>query len=212
MTGRWQKWMGAATLAALPFFPPAAGAQMFAPGSAQVLTLDQDRLFAETLMGQRLQGELDRSSQALAERNRQVSQSLRDEEQALTEQRKTLPTDEFRALADAFDKKVVRLREEQDARIGDLQRQQEDDRLSFQRRVLPILSELIRDSGAVAILDNRAVILSAESIDVTDRAIARINEVLGDGAEADEDTVAPAPVPGDPPLSPAPGSAPAPQQ
>ena len=96
--------------------------------------------------------------------------------------------------------------------IGDLQRQQEDDRLSFQRRVLPILSELIRDSGAVAILDNRAVILSAESIDVTDRAIARINEVLGDGAEADEDTVAPAPVPGDPPLSPAPGSAPAPQQ
>lgn len=210
MTRCWQIWMGAAFLAALLFFPPAAGAQIFAPGSAQVLTLDQDRLFAETLMGQRLQGELDRSSQALAERNRQVSQSLRDEEQALTEQRKTLPTDEFRALADAFDKKVVRLREEQDARIGELQRQQEDDRLSFQRRVLPILSEVIRDSGAVAILDNRAVILSADSIDVTDRAIERINEVLGDGAEADEDTVAP--VPGDPPVSPAPGSAPAPRQ
>ena len=182
---------------------------MFAPGSAQVLTLDQDRLFAETLMGQRLQGELDRSSQALAERNRQVSQSLREEEQSLTERRKTLPTDEFRALADEFDKKVVRLREEQDARIAELQRQQEADRLTVHRRVLPILSEVIRDSGAVAILDSRAVLLSAESIDVTDRAIARIDEVLGDGAEEDATVV---PVPGDPPIAPSPGTAPVPQQ
>ena len=182
-------------------FSPPAGAQIFAPGSAQVLTLDQDRLFAETRMGQRMQGELDRTSQALAERNRRVSQSLREEEQSLTERRKTLPTDEFRALADEFDKKVVRLREEQDARIAELQRQQEADRLTFQRRVLPILSEVIRDSGAVAILDSRAVILSAESIDVTDRAVARIDEVLGDGAE--EDATA-SPVPGDPPIAPAP--------
>lgn len=196
-------------LAAAFFWPVIAGAQVFSPATSQVLTLDQDRLYSETLLGKRLQDELERNSQALAERNRRLSQELRDEEQTLTEQRKTLSTQEFRKLADAFDKKVVSLREEQDARIAELQRRQENDRLAFNRRIIPILSEVIRESGAVVILDDRAVILSAESIDVTDRAIARIDEVLGEGLETDG---AATPVPEDAPIAPAPDTGASPQQ
>lgn len=165
--------------------PLPAGAQVFSPSSSSspVLILDQDRLYSETLFGKRLQAEIEEASEALAERNRMLTEELTAEELALTERRKEVSAEEFRALADAFDEKVVTLRDEQDARITALQRRRDLERRVFTGRILPILSELVFESGAVAILDDRAVILSAESIDVTDRAIARIDEVLGDGSE-----------------------------
>lgn len=148
---------------------------------AQVLTLDQDRLFSESLYGQRVLREVEQVSSELAERNRAISAELTAEEQALTEQRKTLSPEEFRPLADAFDAKVIRLREEQDERIRDLQRRRDLERRAFMQRVIPVLSDLVREAGAVAILDERAVILSADQIDATDSAIARVNSLLGDG-------------------------------
>ncbi|SDI57641.1 OmpH family outer membrane protein [Aliiruegeria lutimaris] len=171
----------AASLAPLP-----APAQVFSPINSPVLTLDQDKLYGETLFGKRLQSEFSQASNALAERNRELTEALTVEELQLTEKRKQVSSEEFRALADAFDEKVVKLREDQDAKIAALQRRRDLDRRIFTGRVLPILSEIVRDSGAVALLDNRAVILSADAIDVTDRAIARIDAVLGDGATEEE--------------------------
>lgn len=151
----------------------------FAP---QVLALDQDRLFEETLYGQRIRLQVDMISTELAELNRKVSAELAAEEQALTERRATMPQTEFRALASAFDEKVTRLREEQDSRILDLQRRRDLERRGFTARVAPILLEIVQTSGAVAILDERAVILAADAIDVTDEAIARVDRLLGDGS------------------------------
>ncbi|WP_161470995.1 OmpH family outer membrane protein [Tropicimonas marinistellae] len=150
---------------------------------ADVLTLDQERLFTGSLYGKRILAELDAISRELAERNREISALLITEEQALTEKRQTLDAETFRPLADAFDTKVIRLREEQDARIVALQRRRDQERREFTQRVLPVLSDLAIETGAVAILDERAVILSADRIDITDRAITRVNELLGDGGD-----------------------------
>lgn len=174
-------------LTALAVPPVQVAAQVFSPTGSMVLTLDQDRLYSETLFGQRLQAEIAETSQVLAERNRVLTEQLTAEEKALTEKRKEVTPAEFRALADAFDEKVVKLREEQDAKIEALQRRRDLERRVFTGRILPILSEIVQDSGAVAILDDRAVILSADSIDITDRAIRRIDEVLGDGASGEGD-------------------------
>lgn len=184
-------WVWACLLVVSLWMPPAAVAQIFSPNSAPLLTLDQDRLYSETLFGKRLQEEFDAASDALVERNRAVSEALTVEEQALTEKRKEVSPDEFRVLADAFDEKVVTLRREQDAKIEALQRRRDLERRVFTGRILPILSELTEELGAVAILDDRAVILSAGSIDVTDRAIARIDEVLGSGEAQGPDATAP---------------------
>ncbi|MFD0978567.1 OmpH family outer membrane protein [Tropicimonas aquimaris] len=148
-----------------------------------VLTLDQDRLFSDTLYGKRVLAELEQVSSELAELNREISAQLTAEEQRLTEQRQTMSPEQFRPLADAFDAKVVQLRDEQDARIRDLQRRRELERRVFMQRVIPVLSELVREVGAVAILDERAVILSADQIDVTESAIARIDSLVGDGGD-----------------------------
>ena len=50
---------------------------------------------------------------------------------------------------------------------------------------LQILQGIMRDSGAGAILDNSSVFLSSEAADVTDLAITRIDAVLGDGSDLD---------------------------
>ncbi|SFC56312.1 OmpH family outer membrane protein [Tropicimonas isoalkanivorans] len=163
--------------------PPLPAQDADGMAAAQILILDQERLFSDSKYGLRVQAELEKISNDLAERNQLISAELRAEEQELTERRSSLSPEEFRPLADAFDTKVVRLREEQDARIRELQRRRDQERRVFTQRVLPVLSNLAGEAGAVAILDERAVILSADRIDVTDQAIQRVDELLGDGGE-----------------------------
>ncbi|MEO0830160.1 MAG: hypothetical protein AAFY03_06835, partial [Pseudomonadota bacterium] len=56
------------------------------PESA-VLTIDQDRLFAGTLYGQRIQRDLRGASTLLAQENREIAAELEEEERALTVRR-----------------------------------------------------------------------------------------------------------------------------
>lgn len=148
---------------------------------APVLTLDQERLFADSAFGRRVRDELEAASQALAAENREIEAELLAEERALTERRPEMPPEEFRALAEAFDEKAMGFRRRQDAKARALQRRDEAERAAFFRAVSPILSDLVAELGAVAILDDRAVLFAAPSIDVTERAIARIDREIGAG-------------------------------
>lgn len=152
------------------------------PGSP-VLTLDQEELFARSAFGRRVARELQEASAALAAENRRIEEELTAEERALTEERATLSAEAFRARADAFDEKVVALRQRQDAKARALQRREEAERQAFLAAVLPVLADLVADLGAVAILDDRAVLFAAGSVDVTDRAIARVDAAIGAGED-----------------------------
>ena len=104
-----------------------AGAQ----GADPVLTIDPDRLFGETVYGLRILQAVEERSTALARENRQIEAELIAEERALTDQRPTLSVEEFRALADAFDEKVQRIRGEQDAKTRDVQALRETEQQKF---------------------------------------------------------------------------------
>ncbi len=60
---------------------------------------------------------------------------------------------------------------------------------------MPVLSDLVRERGAVVVLDRRDVFLSADAIDITDEAIARLNtaepQIEPPPAAATEDEAAP---------------------
>jgi len=156
---------------------------MVLPGQAQevgqvpspVLTLDQERLFNETDLADQVSAEFERRSEALAAENRRIEAELEAEELALTEKRAEMAPDAFRELADAFDAKVQRIREEQDAKARELQRLGERGRQDFLRRITPILAAIVRERGAFIVLDRRSVFLSADQIDITEEAIRRIN-------------------------------------
>ncbi|MBA3909232.1 MAG: outer membrane chaperone Skp [Rhodobacter sp.] len=162
-----------------------AGTDATVPGPV-ILTLDQDRLFAESAFGKASLAREAAATRALEAENAEIEAELIAEEQDLTTRRQTLPSNEFAALAAAFDAKVEQIRDAQDAKARDLTRARDEDRKVFLRAVVPVLGELMSEKGAVAILDKSTVILSLTSIDLTSDAILRIDAVLSEGTTLPE--------------------------
>ncbi|WP_343078920.1 OmpH family outer membrane protein [Ostreiculturibacter nitratireducens] len=146
-----------------------------------ILTLDQERLYAESLWGKRAAADLESASAALAMENRRIEAELTEEERALTDRRVSMQPEEFRAAADAFDAKVEEIRRVQDSKARELARLRDIERQNFYKAAFPVLGEVLRDRGAVAILDNRAIFIASDAIDVTDEMISRIDAALGEG-------------------------------
>lgn len=190
--------LAAALVTALAAVPAAAQQQGDAPPQttfevpSPVLTIDQDRLFQDSAWGRRVQQEIEAASAELAAENRRIESELVAEENDLTERRPSLPADQFKAAAAAFDEKVQRLRSEQDAKTRELTQRREQERQAFYKAVIDVLSEVVRDRGAVAILDRRAIFLASQAIDITDESIARIDAAIGDGSDVDPLDGAPA--------------------
>ncbi len=156
-----------------PAFP-----QENAPIASPVLTVDQERLFDQSAFGRAAVRALEAESAALAAENRRIEAELTEEERRLTAERATDDPAVFREKAAAFDAKVVEIRREQDQKARDLSRRPEELRQQFFRAAIPVLAQLIRERGAVAILDSRAILLSADVIDITDEAIVLIDQAL----------------------------------
>lgn len=148
-----------------------------------ILTVSPEVLFNQSAFGQRIAREIEAESTEIASENRRIEAELTAEERELTELRDTLSPSDFRARADAFDEKVQKLRREQDEKARAVGQRSEDARRTLLAAVQPVLLQIMQDSGAVAVLDRRAVLLSTEAVDITDQAIQRVNEEFGEGTD-----------------------------
>ena len=149
-----------------------------------ILSLDQDRMFAASDFGRRFDAALQADGARLETENRRIESELEAEEKDLTERRPAMSPEAFRALADAFDAKVQRIRTEQTAKARALAQRTEEAQRQFIAAARPVLEQLMIDAGAVVIIDPRSVVMSRSAIDVTDEAIRRINDSIGDGSGA----------------------------
>lgn len=147
-----------------------------------ILTVAPDALYAQSDFGQRIVREIEADSVDIAAENRRIEAELTAEERELTELRDSLAPADFRARAEAFDEKVQRLRSEQDEKARAVGQRSDDARRALLTAAQPILLQLMIESGAVAVLDRRSVLLSVESVDITDEAIQRVNAEFGAGA------------------------------
>jgi Skp family chaperone for outer membrane proteins len=155
-----------------------------APAQAQgvpILTIDQERLFAESLFGRAALARLKASEDALVAENLRIEAALEVEERDLTARRAVLPAAEFRALADAFDAKVEGVRAAQRAKYTDLTAAHEADKRVFLQAAVPIIGQLMQEQGAVAVMDKATIFLSLQRIEITDLAIVRLDAAIGDG-------------------------------
>lgn len=176
-------------LCACLFAGPSVAQDVPAP-SAPILTLDQERLYGASVFAKRVRETLEANSRVLAAENRRIEATLRAEERQLTEDRATMDAVEFRALAEDFDERVTAIRQAQADKRNALQDEADAERTRFFQLAFPVLFELVQETGALAILNQSAVILSLRSIDVTDLAIERVNAQLGE-APPPQDTPAP---------------------
>lgn len=146
-----------------------------------ILTISTDQMFAGSAFGQRAAREIEARGAVLAAENRRIEAELTQEERALTKQRPDMDVQTFRDLADAFDQKVQLNRAAQDAKARELNQVGDTARAEFLSAARPILEALMREAGAGVILERANVFLSANSTDITDLAIARIDAAIGDG-------------------------------
>ena len=156
-------------------------AQERGAATSPILTINQERLFAASLYGERVNSDVEAASETLSAENRQIEADLTAEEKSLTEQRPNLTPEAFRLLADAFDEKVQAIRRAQEVKTRELGRRLEEERATYFTLVVPILGTLMKEHGATAILDRRVIFISSEGVDITDEAIRRIDATLGDG-------------------------------
>lgn len=165
-----------------------AGAQGFPvyKDALPVASLNSERLFSESLAGRSVLEASRSKSQTLGEENRRIEAELEQEERDLTEKRRTLPAKEFSLLADAFDKKVVAIRREQNAKAVALGQELDAARRAFSNRVRPILQSLMVELGIVFVLNEQAIALALSSGDITDEAIERVDREIGATLEVDK--------------------------
>lgn len=156
----------------------------FEPGRVQspVLTVDSERLFLDSLFGQRIIAQIQIETEAFNAEQRRLEAALTEEERSLTLRRPAMSVEDFRAEADDFDTRVQSIRNAQDAKQRSLQLMLGQGREQFLSVATPTLGRLMIESGAAVLMDRRNVIISATAVDVTDAAIAAINAAIGDGA------------------------------
>ena len=185
MTGRLRTGLIGLGLAAAIF--AAAQAQEAVPLTSPILTIDQDRLYTESLWGRRAEAEIKAAMTVLQTENNRIEAALTAEEMSLTDRRAAMKPDDFRKLADEFDARVTGIRQAQDAKAHDIAAGRDKARQAFLSAALPVMAQLLQARGAVAILDNRAVFVSAKSIDATDDLLKRLDGVLGAGPDGPAD-------------------------
>ena len=154
---------------------------------APVLTIESDRLYADSAFGKRVAAQMAAEESVLLEENRKIEAELVAEEQRLTELRADMDADKFRKLADSFDARVQDIRRLQDGKVRKITEMGDKERGVFIRAAQPVLIELMREAGAGVILERRTVLFSANAIDITDIAVARLDKAIGDGADLAKD-------------------------
>lgn len=188
---------------AQPADPPPAGPGVGAvvpgpaapPASSPVLTINEAALFGGSAWGRRVQAELERRSRELAAENDRSYDELAAQEEELTALRATLSPEEFRQRAEAFDAHAESVRAERQAALRALNDFAEGERQDFFSVAIPVFADIMAERGAVVILDQRMVFVSADAVDVTQPLIDRIDAQVGAGPLTGDAGPAPEPEP-----------------
>lgn len=145
------------------------------PPRLPVLVVNQERLLTGSQRGQALLAAEEAMRDRLRTEARAIDSAFEEEERAITAARPGLEPEAFRALADAFDEKVVNARREQDARAAALAQEFDAGRRQFYAAIAPLLMQLMDRHGALTILDETTVLMAAQELNITDEAIAEID-------------------------------------
>lgn len=169
---------------AFVFYAPKAAAQDAAAPVSSILLLDREELYNRSQFGENLRAELTLLSAEVEAETRRLESELEAEERALTQRRSEMLPEKFAPLAAEFDAKVQRLRAENAAATDDLRGREVAGRQRFFEAAEQVIRDHMIERGAVAIIDKSAVIANLTALDATDEVVAKLDEVLGNGASA----------------------------
>tara|TARA_B100000700_G_C14816062_1_gene747563 strand:- start:252 stop:839 length:588 start_codon:yes stop_codon:yes gene_type:complete len=145
--------------------------------STPILVLSQDDLFQKSNFGKSIIKLFEEKQSTLFAEAREIEEKFVLEERNLTSRRLSLVPEEFQLLADEFDKRVEETRKSRAEKDQMLQKTFFVWRKNFFQVILPIVRRIMRDYGAVAVLDTKSRgFVYDQRIDVTDLLIFQLNE------------------------------------
>ncbi len=154
---------------------------LLAEEKSVLFTVDMSKLLRSSDFGKNIIANNNAARQNLQNENNDLEEKLLIEEKELSELRKTLSIDEFRPKALEFDKKVTIIRKGQREKEENLNKKVRREETDFFKKIYPILYELLIERGGLVLVDQRNAILWDNSVDLTDEAIALINQALVSG-------------------------------
>ena len=148
-----------------------------------ILILDQERLFAESNLGQAMTLALALQRTVLLQESREIYNKFEAEEQHLTEIRAATSLEEFRLLSEDFDRRVQQTREVQLRKDVVMQQAIDRQQRRFLTIAVPYLSEIMVKYFAGAILDKRSVVVFNRDMDITDEAIVILDRAFAENPD-----------------------------
>ena len=154
-------------------------AETRAPTVQPVLVLSQERLFTESQKGQSLLEAEGARRQAHRREGEELDRVLEEEERRLTTMRSVLAAAEFDQLADAFDDKVNKVRNEHQQKSEQLGIEIEKSRQEFLQELVPIVAQIMQQRGASLVFERRQVLFTGPNVDITPEVIAIMDKAAG---------------------------------
>lgn len=181
MTPRTRSFLIGCALAALLLTPLAAEAQTATP---QIVVINGDRVTAETDIGQQVRARLQAAAEDWQQRIGALQTDLQTQQQQLQAQQLTLSPDALATMTAEIEEKQVQLQRMQDDARRTIERMQASGVEEVNAVLIPALEAMAAENGYEIVLDSRltqtgGLLFYAESIDVTEEFIARVNQASG---------------------------------
>ena len=201
-----------AVLAALTA-APAAVAQAAPPKVEKIAVLDVNRVIQDSAIGKEALARVQKLQQSKQEELAKRQKELRDLEQKIQEQGKSLSEEAMEKLQKDYQAKAVDLKRFQDDAQRDLEETQRKELKTLEERIMPIIDAFGKEMGYTAIFNkfNSGFLFAADDVDITNNFIQRFNTQIAAPAAAVKPAAAAAPAAAKP-AAPAAAPTPAPKK
>jgi outer membrane protein len=172
----------ALAVAAVPVFAQsAAPAPAPAAGSAKIGVIEVQRIVQESAVGKESLARVQKLQQAKQEDLQKRQKDLRDLEQKIQDQGKSLSEDAMEKLQKDYQGKAVELKRFQDDAQRELEEAQRKELGDLEKRIMPVINDVAREQGYQLVFNkfNSGLLFADDkSVDLTEAVITRFNSQI----------------------------------
>lgn len=146
--------------------------------ASDVLVVDIEKVFANSLSGKSLIDQIKTEGDAIRASRDKAQKDLEADAKKIDEQKTLLTPEALRAKADELRLKEISKNQEIQQELRKLETAQATARNEILKKLSPILTEVMKQKGADAIIEARLALISSPDINVTDVVVKRLDEAL----------------------------------
>jgi outer membrane protein len=163
--------------ALLATLPAAPAARAETPATPKIGVIEVQRIIQESAIGKEALAKIQKLQQSKQEELSKRQKELRDLEQRIQQQGKTLSEDAMEKLQKDYQAKAVDLKRFQDDAQRDLEEAQRKELKTLEERIMPVIDTIGKEMGYNLIFNkfNSGLLFASDDTDITNAIITRFN-------------------------------------